>query len=336
MIDIRLEAAKNVAAMLPRTFETFGSQMFGPSAANEAKAAIEAKAAMSGTPKAEPTNNNSLTASPLWQVVSQKAAETVSREIASIMPYVTDVRTDLQVRDPQALPIVKVPVYSGTGEALINATNWEQSEVTNTYVDIQTVRVSRPAFLSTYDMANGEQMERIITVLMRTVAQGVYEQFLSACIAANETPTAYPALTPESARALSAIFGDQRVTHGLFLSPAQYANLIPYQTIGIDPKNFGAFGIENIARTSMMGNDIDGLAIAREGVAGLVGVPEVLFNMGGMDVYRLPDVAGIPMLLKTHFNYGRELLMVSVESLCGFSVLVPGYVKTLTFGRASS
>lgn len=337
MNEKALKAAMNMIAMFPKAFDTHAGHMFGEDVkAAAVKAATEANILKTAEPQAATVNNNNIATGPLWQVVSQKAAETVSREIASIMPYVTDVRTDLQVRDPRALPVVKVPVYSDFGDALINATNWDQSAISNSYVDVQAVRVSRPAFLSTYDMANGEQMERVVSGLMRVVAQGVYAQFLAACVAANETPTAQPALTPESARALSAIFGDQRVTHGLFLSPAQFANLIPYQTINIDPRTFGAFGIENIARTSMLGNDIDGLAIAREAVAGFVGVPEVLFNMGCMDVYRLPDVAGIPMLLKTHFDYNEERLKVSVESLCGFSVLVPAYVKTLTFGRAQS
>lgn len=331
MIDsIQLRAAENLSKLLPNTFNNTGSNLFGESVC----AAIRDNAEKTGKPLAAPVNNNSLTTSPLWQVVSQKAAETVSRNIAPFNMFVTDVRTDLQVRDPRALPIVKVPVYTGVGDALINATNWDQSAIVNNYVDVQTVRVSRPAFLSLYDMANGEQMERVVTSLMEIVAQGVYGQFLNAVIAANETPTSCPALTPESARALSAIFGDQRVTRGLFLTPTQFANLIPYQTIGIDPYNFGAFGIDNIVRTSMLSNDIDGIAIARDAVAGVVGVPEVLYSMGGMDVYRLPDVAGIPMLLKTHFDYNEERLKVSVESLCGFSVLVPEYVKTLKFASA--
>lgn len=318
-------------AMFPRLFENEGRRVFGDALFENTKAAGALE------PQAAPVNNNNIATGPLWQVVAQRAAETVSREITSIRPYITNVYTDLQVQDPNALPIVKVPVYSSFGDALINATNWDQSAIVNRYVDIQAVRVSRPAFLSVYDMANGERMENVISGLMHVVAQGVYKQFLTACVSANSTPVAMPALTPESARALSALFGDQRVTHGLFLPPVQFANILPYQTIDIDPRNVsGAFGIENIARTSMLGQDIDGLALARDGVAGFVGVPEILFSMGGMDVYRLPDVAGIPMLLKTHFDYNEERLKVSVESLCGFAVTVPDYVKTLTFGRAAS
>lgn len=320
-------AARNMKALLPQTFASLGKKTFGESVYNEVMNAAAAE------PKAA-AGNNAIETSPLWQVVAKKAAETVSREIVSIMPYVTDVQTDLQVRDRRAMPVVKVPVYSSVGDPLINATNWKQSHLANSYVDVQTVRVSRPAMISTYDMSNGEQLERTLTLLAETVAQGVYGQFMSAILAACKTPTAKPALTPESARKLSAIFSDRRTTHGLFLAPEHYAELIPTKTTDISPKGFGAFGIDNIARTSMLGNDIDGIAIARDAVAGMVGIPEILYDMPGLITARMPDVAGIPMLLKTHFDYETEMLEVSVESVCGFAVTVPDYVKTLTFGRA--
>lgn len=276
-------------------------------------------------------NGNTISTTALWQTVAARWVDKTRRIIAPIQSTIADVYDDLQVRNPNALPVVQVEVINSMGDAIIDCTDWSQSAVNNTYVDVTMHRVSRSFKLSTYDLQRGERIESKVAAAMETVAQGVFNQWLSTITTAVSTPTAEAALTPAVAAGLSAAFGDKAETHSLLLDPVSYSALVPTNTFALNPEAEGAFGIRHIYK-SMLTTGVNGVAIAEGGIVGAVGVPAILERMPNIEVRYLGTIAGIPMLLKSHFNNDGETLNCSVETMAGFTIADADRIATYTFG----
>lgn len=274
---------------------------------------------------------NTISTSALWQTVASRWVDKVRKIIAPVSDFVTDVYEDLQVPNPNALPVVKVEVINSVGNALINTTDWTQSAVDNTYVNVEMNRVSRPFVLTTYDLARGERIESKVAAAMETVAQGVFNLCMSAITTAVTTPDAEAAMTPAVAASISAAFGANAETDTLLLDPVAYSSLVPTNTFSLNPDASGAFGIRKIHKT-LLPSGVNGIATAIGGLVGAVGTPQTIQGHAGVEVRPLGTIAGIPMLLKSHFGYDGETIKCSVEALAGFTVADSARLKTYTFG----
>ena len=310
--------AKNIASLFPKTFSHL-----------KANGKIAADIA-ADIPESTSDVSNTFATAPLWQGVSDKAVSTVSNIITPIMPFVTDVIQDMNVSNPDAMPIVKVPVYSDFGDALENISDWEQSSVTRAHVAVEATRISRPAAITLDEIRYGERVEHIVQGLIQTTAKGVYKKFLQAITAAVE-PTSEATMSPELCKKLAAIFGDEREVLALLLDNVNYSALVPTNNYNLNPAVENTFGIRHIKKTSMLSTGINGIALAEGAVSGFVGSPNFKTDLTHLDVRYLGEIAGLPITLKTWFKPGDERLWMSTESICGFVVNDAKLVKTLTF-----
>ena len=123
----------------------------------------------------------------LWKGVADKSTDTISGILAPIKNFILDVQPDLQVRNPDALPVVQVEVISTMGGALVDNEAWDKSAIENKYVDVKLHRISRPFMLTGYDLMRGERVESKVAAAMKEVAQGVVAQQLKRLPAMQKT-----------------------------------------------------------------------------------------------------------------------------------------------------
>lgn len=275
-------------------------------------------------------NANSLGATEaLWKTVSDKWCDTTRKKLAPVQDFILDVYPEMQVANPKANPVVQVEVITGMGNALVNATDFNQTEITNKYVAVELKHIARPFSLSMYDLTKGERIESKLAAAAEAVAQGVYAQFVTAAKGAGEA-TALASLTPEVAVQISAAFGAQAETHALILDPANYAKLVPTNGLSLNPDAEGTYGIGKIYKSYIDGGTTEGIAVTRDGIAGAVGTKEVFEGLPGTSVRQI-NVAGIPMLVLAKFDFDTHSIKVSVETWAGFAVTDATRVKTYTF-----
>lgn len=322
-----IEIAQNIAQLFPATYSYLRDN--GKITADVAPANVS-----SDMPESTSEITNTLATGPLWQGVSSKAVNIVDKIITPIMPFVTDVKHDLNCANPDAMPIVKVPVYTGFGEALENTKNWEQSNVTRKHVAVEATRISLPACITLDEIRYGDKVEDIALGLIKGCAQGVYKKFLQAVTAAV-SPTAEAAMTPALCKKIAAIFGDDREVLALLLDNVNYSTLIPTNNYELNPAVEGTFGIRHIKKTAMLKTGINGIALAEGAVSGFVGSVNFKTEVTHLDVRYMGDVAGLPIHLKTWFKPGDERLWMSAESVCGFVVNDASLLKTFTFGATA-
>lgn len=260
-------------------------------------------------------NTNTLSTENLWAGLSEKFADKQLKILAPIKDCIMDVQTDLQVRAADALPTVTCELVDA-GEALVDCTNWEQSSVTSTYVEIPTHRISRPIVLTGYDLERGERVQSKLESAYHAVCAGVVAQFAAAIEDIDEEEISD--FNAESCAALSGAF-DSMETDTLLLSPQLYSRIVPHNALGINPAVDGAFGINKIFKSTGTG---DIVAMTKQAVAGVIALPKVLENHAGsgVDVRVMGDIMGFPVLVKSHWTYNEEI-QVSVECLCGFKVV---------------
>lgn len=311
--------ANNIAQLFPGTFSHLK---------NTGKIAADITAAI---PESTSEVNNTLATAPLWQGVASKAVNIVDKIITPIMPFVTDVKHDISCANPDAMPILKVPVYTGFGEALENTTDWEQSNVTRKHVAVEATRLSLPAAITLDEIRYGDKVEDIVLGLIKGCAKGVYKKFLQAVTSAV-SPSAEAAMTPELCKKIAATFGDDREVLALLLDNVNYSALIPTNNYNLNPAVENTFGIRHIKKTAMLSTGINGVALAEGAVSGFVGSVNFKTDVTHLDVRYMGEIAGLPIHLKTWFKPGDERLWMSAESVCGFVVNDESLLKTYTFG----
>jgi hypothetical protein len=272
----------------------------------------------------EMTNANTLgsASGELWKGVSEKYTDSVKKILAPVASQIMDVQTDLQVRNPDACPVVQVEVIHSMGGAMIDGQNWDNSEILNQYVDVKLHRISRPFKLTAYDIMKGERIESKVKAAMETVATGVTNLAFDTILDSATLEEVSTDISPEYvANTLSSKFGFNGKVDTLILAPAEYSKLVPTNGLSLDPKTEGVYGIGHIYEsmtTDTMQNFRFGWA--KDGLVGAVATPEILFTKVGQGMQYLGEIGGIPMVLISSFDYKTQTVMCSVETLAGFAV----------------
>ena len=264
------------------------------------------------------SNGNTLgSATELWRGVSEKYADSVAKVLAPVKDCIMDVQTDLQIRNADACPVVQVEVVESMGDAVIDGSDWNKSDIKNKYVDVKLHRVSRPFKLSAYDIMRGERVESKIKTAMEAVANGVVSLFMQTVGITGPHQYDAETFTPEKAVEIGGKFDNGAET--LILNPAFYSKLVPTNGLGLDPATEGVYGIGHIYKCAVM-NDACIIALAKGAVAGAVATPEIIFNKVGQGMQYLGEIGGIPMVLISTFDYDTQTIKCSVETLAGFAV----------------
>lgn len=271
------------------------------------------------------TNENTVATEELWTGLSDKFGDKVKKILAPLDGIVMDVKTDIQVTNPDACPVVQVEVIDSMGSALVDTADWDSTNVQTHYEDVKLHRISRPFYLTAYDLQRGERVESKITAAAEVVAQGVIAQFNSALSSVQATTLSE--FGPEQAAEISGAFENDE-TNALILSPAQYAKLVPTSSLGLNPAVDGTYGINKILKGTGVG---DAVALTKDAVAGAIATPAVLVNHGGngMDIRVIGSIAGFPLVLKTQYDW-NETLKCSVECMAGFTIANANGVKKYT------
>lgn len=262
-------------------------------------------------------NGNTIASTELWKGVSEKYADSVAKVLAPVKNCILDVQTDLQIRNADACPVVQVEVIETMGDAMIDGTTWDKSEIKNKYVDVKLHRVSRPFKLSAYDIMRGERIESKIKAAMESVANGVVSLFMNAVGAKEPVTYNIAEFSPEKAIEIASTLDNGCET--LILNPAYYSKLVPTNGLGLDPATEGVYGIGHIYKCGVMPNQW-GVALEKNAVAGAVATPEIIFNKVGQGMQYLGEIGGIPMVLISTFDYDTQTIKCSVETLAGFTV----------------
>ena len=276
-------------------------------------------------------SGNTTATGELWKGVSEKYADGVKKILAPVASQILDVQTDLQVRNPDACPVVQVEVISSMGDAMIDGENWDTTNIKNKYVDVKLHRVSRPFKLTAYDIMRGERVESKVKAAMEAVAQGVNKLFYETFSDVERTNVLVKSgerLTPETAVTITGSYS----IDSLALSPMYYSGLVPTNGLGLDPKTEGVYGIGHIYKDETIDNSIVGHAWAKDGIVGAVATPEILFTKVGQGMQYLGEVGGIPMVLISSFDYNTQTVKCSVETLAGFAVTDANKVVTFLHG----
>lgn len=281
-------------------------------------------------------SGNTTTASELWKGVSEKYVDGVKKILAPVASQIMDVQTDLQVRNPDACPVVQVEVISSMGDAMIDGENWDTTNIKNKYVDVKLHRVSRPFKLTAYDIMRGERVESKVKAAMEAVAQGVNKLFydsINTFVDASASIGQYApsTMTPEKIVELSGLFA----IAGLSLEPSAYSRLVPTNGLGLDPKTEGVYGIDHIYKDELISdyNYVFGFAWAKDAIVGAVATPEILFTKVGQGMQFLGEIGGIPMVLISSFDYNTQTVKCSVETLAGFTVADENKVLNIVGSR---
>lgn len=314
----------------------------------------EERKAFEATMASQVVDNNNLgqSTTSLWSIISPEAIDAVSKKYFDL-GRTTHVVEGFIPSAPGVRPTVHVEVITGAGGALKNATDWNQSNLANKYVPVTLDRFSCPFGLSSYDIMHGEQIRTKIGAAIETVVAAVVNAYFATALAA--APTASGAAAPSAANAgrfvvdastfgpevvagqLSAIFGGYGPVDDLVLDPTLWAKLVPTNALGLGTEP-GTYGIEYLHRSAglnMAANNglsattgLLGLAVRRNGIVAGFGVPSY-DETQGIAVQSLGSVAGIPLLLKTWTERGKEIIYNSVETMAGFTVANPLSISVL-------
>lgn len=277
---------------------------------------------------------NTIASGELWKGVADKSTDTITSILAPVKNFILDVQPDLQVRNPNALPVVQVEVISSMGGALIDNDNWDKSAITNKYVDVKMHRISRPFMLTAYGLMRGERVETKVAAAMKEVAVGVLGQFyLTLKDTRNETQN-LTTFSPEVCATISGCFGEKDEVDTLILNPANYAKIVPTNALALNPEAQGTYGIGHIYKSSNLGRAFaDIIALTKDAVAGAVATPEIVKAYNGQGMQYLGEVGGIPMVLISSWDYDKQAIKCSVETMAGFTLTDDSKVIKYTVGE---
>ncbi len=320
-------AEQNMALLLPRTY-----------AAITGKTAPAPAPAADAAPEASMQINNTTATSPLWETVwTGGVVDKTRRLMASLRPLFMDVSTGFDVSNPKAMPITKINVLNSIGSAREDVTDWEQSNINEKWVDCQTHRISVSFSMTLKEIQNGATVRDKVAAAGHAAALGVLNRLYKTIQDAGISPVAKPAMTPEVATELSALFDDKGETDVLLLDASSRAKLLKVYDYNLDPNKDGVFDIGMIRKCTMLDTGWNGLALSAGGIGGMIAEPD-LSPLTGLDVQRLPlgEEYGISLVLKTWLKPGEERIWFSVETVCGFTVADPDRIVPLTFQSAAA
>ena len=278
-----------------------------------------------------PENTNTLSTEALWQGLSERFVLAAKKILAPLDNIHVDIMSDLELGpNPDALPVVQIEVTQ-TGDAIKDCTNWDQTNITSTYVPCQVHRFSVPFKLSSYDLQRGERVESKIAAAVESACQGVLKELMDTIEDAVD-PSYISSFGPAAAAAMSGAFTSDE-THVLFANPAAYASIVPTDKLGLDLTE-GAYGINHLHKSAIMPEDTDVLIATKDAIHGAIATPAVLENHAGtgMDVRQIGSVNGCPLVLKTQFDW-NEQLKCSVEVMAGFVVTREDGLVRYTIGE---
>ena len=304
---------------------------------------------------AQVVDNNNLGQSDasLWSIISPEAIDATAKKYFDL-GRTTHVVEGYIPSAPGVRPTVHVEVVTSAGGAIKNATDWDQSNLVNKYVPVTLDRYSCPFGLSSYDIMHGETIKSKVGAAIESVVAAVVNAYFTTAAAA--APTASGAAAPTATNAgrfladastfgpevvaqqVSAIFGGYGPVDDLILDPSLWAKLVPTNALGLGTEP-GTYGVEYMHRTAglnMAANNgltattgLLGLAVRRNGIVAGFGVPSY-DETQGIAVRALGTVAGIPLVLKSWTDRGKEIIYNSVETMAGFAVANPLSISVLT------
>ncbi len=280
----------------------------------------------------EVTNQLGSATDNLWQVVAPQAIDAVSKKYFNLANTTHTVEYGVP-GNPALCPPVMVEVVKDAGEAIEDATNWEQSALVNDYVPVTLHRYSRPFVLYNKDLMSGERIATKMSAAVEAVVSMVVNRFLGTAFKAKNEPlnVSVDDFGPEfAAHNVSRLFSEYGGVDDLVLSPDYFAKLVPTNALGLGTGP-GTYGIGNIHCSAGLNLEpaagsskvstfyMQGVALRRNGIAAAFGVPD-LSNLTNIAVRSLGTVAGIPLILKSWVNAGTEGIWNSVETMAGFTI----------------
>lgn len=295
----------------------------------------------------------------LWSIISPEAIDATAKKYFDL-GRTTHVVEGYIPSAPGVRPTVHVEVVTSAGGAIKNATDWDQSNLVNKYVPVTLDRYSCPFGLSSYDIMHGETIKSKVGAAIESVVAAVVNAYFTTAAAA--APTASGAAAPTATNAgrflanvstfgpevvaqqVSAIFGGYGPVDDLILDPVLWAKLVPTNALGLGTEP-GTYGVEYMHRTAGLNmaasngltatTGLLGLAVRRNGIVAGFGVPSY-DETQGIAVRSLGTVAGIPLVLKSWTDRGKEIIYNSVETMAGFAVANPLSISVLTDATANS
>ncbi len=294
-------------------------------------------------------SGNSLNAAgaTLWSTVAGSAVDAASKKYFDLTRFSHATVPAVQL-PPGVQPVINVPVVLGAGEAKENLTDWATSALSQKYVPVAATRVSTPFGLSTYDIADGENLNKFLAAAVESTMAKVTAIWTAAVAATVPDDAATTAPTAEAvgkfvtdastwgpeviAKEVSKVFGDYGAPDCLVLSPDLYAAVIPTNALSLNPSVTGTYGIGTMgmsAGLAAVGKGAGKGVAVRAGGLGVVNTVPDLAGLDGVAVRDLGTVNGVHMLLKTTVDPLRETFYCSVETYFGAKVLNPQAVSVL-------
>lgn len=300
-------------------------------------------------------NSNFSAQDTYWQSVMAPIAETYSRELAALSSMGNDVLAKMPPTRGGMLPKLVAPVIGASGPAVINPSNFWQSDVTSAKVDIPMCFVVKSFGMSWTDIVNGEDPKTYIEPTVQAVVEGCFglvtgavkskaPTLTGADIAPTDTTIGVlhvansAAVTPEFiARRVRSVFHGKGKTQSLVLDVDTYSNTIPVTGLDLTDRP-GRYGIDTITESSLI-EDLDGnetavgLAIRKQGVAWLAAPLELPLGEY-QQVIDLGKVAGIPLRMVVSVDHQTWTVYHTVVAIFGAAVADTHSVAVISTGSA--
>ena len=322
------------------------------------------------TPEAQmqmAVSNNTLnpTSAELWAQVSMNYVD------AARQKYYDLTRFTYKQEPAMALPrgvqaTINVPVVLGAGEASVNPTNWNTSNISQKYVPIKADLISTSFGIDMYDLANGETLDRFLGAAIESTVNKCFEKLgdavravLPGSLSATVAPTSVYCgviVTDDStwgpevvAKQVSKTFGDFGKPDSLVLNADLISALEPTNALSLGFDREGTYGIRHIGHsagmsyvagtTSTVGEGPDAVTTVDYVGKGLtcrhnaIGVVNTVADMSGYaQMIATRDLGlhnGIHLQLCTWIDPQSRQIMNSVQTYLGVQVLEPRFLSVL-------
>lgn len=296
------------------------------------------------------------TSATLWSTISDKFVDASRKRYVDLHRFSYAQAPSVPLPEGVAAPVY-VPVIESAGACLTDATNWDQTALSQKYVPVTTHRKSRPYALDSYDLASGERIEQKIGAAIESVVAGCWADIaaaikatLPASLATTTAATSQNAGVyvtnantwgPEVvAKELSTLYGDYDQPDVLALSPTLYGGIVPTNALSLNPETEGVYGIRHIFQGAGMAamaattsnqvtTNVGKGFVCRGNALGVGTMLPHLSDFTGIATRYLGEHNGIPLLLKLWDSKGTETLRFSVETRFGVAVLAPKFLTVL-------
>lgn len=263
----------------------------------------------------------------LWRSVAKEALDLSGRVLAPLDAFSTNLN-NLGIESPDdesVQPIVNVLAVESAGDAIVNATNWNKSNIKGKYHPVQLDRISRPFGVSGYDLQHGENLQKFTAAAVNSACMGAFRKVMAAIGAAQLADATEVALDAFNAAYvvdnISCLFGDLGETHALVASPRVYSKLRRRSALDLGMDELGVGAVYQSAALSSIGEGISAFANRREAIVVGGGTPKIYDEFRTIATRNLGTVGGLPLLLKFHEEPGAERVFCSVETMIGAKVV---------------